>query len=249
MSGKGFNDADPALSIPREKFCPFIDKYGQYMHRNWKNKILTDADLKTRLAEEQNFEKKLGAIPDRDKYFGLLDPDRKYRRRPDTSARRKSTGQGVAHHPRRQSVLVARHRLRGAQPPPRLSQTARNISPTSPTKNTKRRRTGRACLKANSRPTISTCATSTKNTAMPPRTTTPLRRAACARGASTLTARGQDPNFWKTRKFRSRCSQAQKLPRNSNRRKSSTRTGSQCPTTSTKISKGSRSRPWRNRRG
>lgn len=78
MSGKGFNDADPALSIPREKFCPFIDKYGQYMHRNWKNKILTDADLKTRLSEEQSFEKKLGAIPNRDKYFGLLDPDRKY---------------------------------------------------------------------------------------------------------------------------------------------------------------------------
>lgn len=78
MSGKGFNDKDPALSIPREKFCPFIDKYGQYMHRNWKNKIASDADLKTRLAEEQDFEKKLGTIPNRDKYAGLVAPDRKF---------------------------------------------------------------------------------------------------------------------------------------------------------------------------
>ena len=78
MAGKGFNDTDPALSIPREKFFPFIDKYGQYMHRDWKNKIASDADLKKHLADERDFEKKLGAIPNRDKYAGLVDPDRKY---------------------------------------------------------------------------------------------------------------------------------------------------------------------------
>ena len=34
------------LSIPEDKFFPMIDKYGQFMHRDWQGKIHDDADLK-----------------------------------------------------------------------------------------------------------------------------------------------------------------------------------------------------------
>ena len=36
---------DPIFSIPREKFFPFIDEYGQFKHRDWTGKTHSDADL------------------------------------------------------------------------------------------------------------------------------------------------------------------------------------------------------------
>ena len=40
------------LSIPEDKFFPMVDKYGQFMHRDWLGKIHSDADLKKALEEE-----------------------------------------------------------------------------------------------------------------------------------------------------------------------------------------------------
>ncbi len=37
--------ADTAAAVPAEKFFPFIDRYGQYVHGDWPEKIRSDADL------------------------------------------------------------------------------------------------------------------------------------------------------------------------------------------------------------
>ena len=70
---------DKILSMSEAEFFPFIDKYGQYKHRDWVGKVHSDADLKARAAEEK---KLADALPrsraDRDKYFGLISPDRKF---------------------------------------------------------------------------------------------------------------------------------------------------------------------------
>ena len=53
-------------------FFPFIDRYGQFMHRDWPGKIRSDADLKRAREEE---ERDLAAHPgpaDRDKWGGWL---------------------------------------------------------------------------------------------------------------------------------------------------------------------------------
>src|SRR5690606_39641730 len=37
--------ADTAAAVPEGKFFPFIDRYGQYVHGDWPEKIHSDADL------------------------------------------------------------------------------------------------------------------------------------------------------------------------------------------------------------
>jgi len=39
--------------VAADKYFPFIDRYGQFMHADWPEKIHTDADLRRNLAEEQ----------------------------------------------------------------------------------------------------------------------------------------------------------------------------------------------------
>lgn len=78
VAGAFYNETDPMFALPREKFFPFVDKYGQLKHKNWRGKIQSDGDFKVRIEEENAFEQKLGAVPNRDKYFGLLDPAYKF---------------------------------------------------------------------------------------------------------------------------------------------------------------------------
>jgi hypothetical protein len=61
----------PILDMPKEKFFPFIDKWGQYKYSDWPNKIKSDDDLKNAHAKEQEVYKKFGAIKNRDKYGAL----------------------------------------------------------------------------------------------------------------------------------------------------------------------------------
>ena len=61
----------PILDMPKEKFFPFIDKWGQYKYSDWPNKIKSDEDLKNAHAKEQELYKKFGAIKNRDKYGAL----------------------------------------------------------------------------------------------------------------------------------------------------------------------------------
>ena len=46
-------DTKTAKPVPADKYLPFIDVYGQYMHQDWPEKIHKDADLKRNLQEEK----------------------------------------------------------------------------------------------------------------------------------------------------------------------------------------------------
>ncbi|MBR0339893.1 MAG: hypothetical protein IIX40_06815, partial [Alistipes sp.] len=58
------------VQMSYDEFFPFIDKYGQYKYKEWKNKVHTDADLqKAREEEEADLAAHKGAT-DRNKYGG-----------------------------------------------------------------------------------------------------------------------------------------------------------------------------------
>jgi len=60
----------PLLSKNPQRFFPFIDAYGQYMHESWPGKVMSDEDLKTAACDE---EKDMAANPgpdNRSKYGG-----------------------------------------------------------------------------------------------------------------------------------------------------------------------------------
>lgn len=58
------------FSMPKERFFPFIDKYGQFIHKEWVDKIHSDEDmLKMRKREEAYLAKYQGAT-DRNKWGG-----------------------------------------------------------------------------------------------------------------------------------------------------------------------------------
>ena len=69
----------PEHNISKDEFFPFVDKFGQYKHRQWKNKVKTEADFATRIKEEDAFNASLPKIKNRDKYFGLIDPKYKFK--------------------------------------------------------------------------------------------------------------------------------------------------------------------------
>ena len=72
----GFNA--PFLSYTKEEFFPFIDKYGQFKHKDWTDKIKSDGDFKKRAEEEKAFYEKIGGISGRDKYLGLVRDGKNY---------------------------------------------------------------------------------------------------------------------------------------------------------------------------
>ena len=46
-------EVDPVSAVAGEKFFPFTDVYGQYIHADWPEKIRSDADLRRARAEEE----------------------------------------------------------------------------------------------------------------------------------------------------------------------------------------------------
>ena len=64
---------DPIFSMSREEFFPFIDEYGQFKHRDWEDKIHSDADFQTQKEKEKQFNAKLAKIPHRSQYGGFKD--------------------------------------------------------------------------------------------------------------------------------------------------------------------------------
>lgn len=61
---------DPIYLIPKDKFFPFIDEYGQFKHRDWPDKIHSDADFEAQKKKEAAFNAKLAKIPHRSKWGG-----------------------------------------------------------------------------------------------------------------------------------------------------------------------------------
>ena len=75
----GFLANNPQLlSMTKGQFFPFIDRYGQFIHKQWHNKITSDADLKKRTEEENAYYKNIPDIPDSDDFMGRILPDRKF---------------------------------------------------------------------------------------------------------------------------------------------------------------------------
>lgn len=89
MLERGFtNPLDPIFSIPRDKFFPFVDEFGQFKHRDWHNKIKRVEDFKERLAEEKAFNAALKPIKNRDKFGGLIDENYKFPATPNFTVRK-----------------------------------------------------------------------------------------------------------------------------------------------------------------
>lgn len=49
---KAAGSFDPAAQVIPEPFFPFVDKFGQYIHKDWLNKVKTEGDLASKKAEE-----------------------------------------------------------------------------------------------------------------------------------------------------------------------------------------------------
>lgn len=62
---------NPAYLYPREKFMPFVDKYGQYKHTNWDCKISGKDALKETIKKEEAYNKSRPDIENRDSFGGL----------------------------------------------------------------------------------------------------------------------------------------------------------------------------------
>ncbi len=60
----------PAALRSKEAFYPFIDKFGQYKHADWKNKIKSVDDLKAQKEKEDAELARFPRIPDRTKFGG-----------------------------------------------------------------------------------------------------------------------------------------------------------------------------------
>lgn len=64
------------FGLPKEKFFPFIDQYGQFMHKDWLGKTKSDSDLWEELQREiTEMDEKPGPT-DRSKYGGWLDGEK-----------------------------------------------------------------------------------------------------------------------------------------------------------------------------
>ena len=60
-----------AYFLPREKFMPFIDRYGQYKHSNWDCKITGNDAFKISIEKEQKYNQQTCDIENRDTLGGL----------------------------------------------------------------------------------------------------------------------------------------------------------------------------------
>ncbi|MBO5255487.1 MAG: hypothetical protein J6B07_06650 [Opitutales bacterium] len=69
----------PENKLTKEQFFPFVDKFGQYKHRDWTTKVKSEADFAIRIKEEEAFNASLPKIENRDNYFGLINPKYKFK--------------------------------------------------------------------------------------------------------------------------------------------------------------------------
>ena len=69
----------PENKISKDKFFPFIDKFGQYKHRDWDFKIKTESDFSARIKEEEAYNASLPKIKNLDKYLGFINPKYKFK--------------------------------------------------------------------------------------------------------------------------------------------------------------------------
>ncbi len=74
-----FYSQNPQLrKISKKDFFPFIDKFGQFKHKEWPNKIHSIEELKISAQKEKEYNQKVSVVPNRDKYMGLIDSRYKF---------------------------------------------------------------------------------------------------------------------------------------------------------------------------
>ena len=61
------------MTMTKDEFFPFIDKYGQFKHNDWKGKVHSDEDLKTAHVQELEDLKKYPGPEKRSRYGGWFD--------------------------------------------------------------------------------------------------------------------------------------------------------------------------------
>lgn len=66
------------MTMTKEQFFPFIDRWGQFIHKEWPNKVHSDEDLKKRTAEEKKYYENISDVANLDNYMGHIDPKYKF---------------------------------------------------------------------------------------------------------------------------------------------------------------------------
>ncbi len=79
MHGNFISQNMHLLKLSKEEFYPFIDKFGQFKHKEWEYKIHSIEDFSKRIEEENAFNEKIDDIPNRDKYFGYVNENYKFK--------------------------------------------------------------------------------------------------------------------------------------------------------------------------
>lgn len=97
--------SNPSFSLPREKYFPMIDEFGQFKHADWKGKPRNLGDIKAQIEEEKRYNASRPDIAGRDEFGGS-----RARRVPQPKTEGFTTGEGrremVFPRPGRQPVLV-----------------------------------------------------------------------------------------------------------------------------------------------
>ena len=63
--------SDPSLALPKEKYFPMVDEFGQFKYAEWAGKVHSAEDLKASIEEERAYNGSRPDIPGRDRFGGL----------------------------------------------------------------------------------------------------------------------------------------------------------------------------------
>ena len=63
--------SNPSFSLPKEKYFPMIDEFGQFKHADWKGKPRNLGDIKAQIEEEKRYNASRPDIAGRDEFGGL----------------------------------------------------------------------------------------------------------------------------------------------------------------------------------
>lgn len=63
--------SNPSLTLPKDKYFPMVDEFGQFKYAEWTGKVHSPEDLKASVEEERKYDGSRPDIPGRDRFGGL----------------------------------------------------------------------------------------------------------------------------------------------------------------------------------
>lgn len=63
--------SNPSLTLPKEKYFPMVDEFGQFKYAEWSGKVHVPEDLTAAIEEERKYDGSRPDIPGRDRFGGL----------------------------------------------------------------------------------------------------------------------------------------------------------------------------------